>query len=97
MQGRWHRPPQHRHGKPLLAIISGQSHYVHLATMRSPTAPSDGQCIGPDRCIADTGCGDDLIGTTDMTPHCWQDVEASDAYIWQTVMHFLASTFRCNA
>ena len=25
--------------------------------------------------IADTGCGDDLIGHNDMTPQAWQDVE----------------------
>ena len=37
--------------------------------------PTYGRTIGPERWIADTGCGDDLIGDNDMTPQDWQDVE----------------------
>ena len=37
--------------------------------------PAYGPNIGPDRWIADTGCGDDLIGHSDMNPQDWQDVE----------------------
>ena len=37
--------------------------------------PACGRNIGPERRVADTGCGDDLIGCADLTPQDWQDVE----------------------
>ena len=41
--------------------------------------PAFGRHIGPERWIADTGCGDDLIGHADLTPQDWQDVEQLDS------------------
>ena len=41
--------------------------------------PAFGRNIGPERWIADTRCGDDLIGYADLTPQDWQDVESLDS------------------
>ena len=56
----------------------GRSHSVQMTTMRQFTTPPKAWNIGPDRWIADIGCGADLIGTAGMTPQYCQNVEASD-------------------
>ena len=37
--------------------------------------PAEGRNNGPEKWIADTGCGDDLCGQSDMTAQDWGDVE----------------------
>ena len=48
----------------------GQDEVVYFAV-----DSAECRSIGPERWIADTGCGDDLICHCDMTTHDWEGVE----------------------